>query len=376
VAPITFILPMRFAELELLQRRRIAQPAIEAIAISPIADAALEDVICKPLQAAGYEIEEALVAALLFDLKDFDAAEAPVRLSCVLRKLCETCADDKLLRLDVYASWAQPPNRGNPLDCLIAGIAEAAFDRAEPIAGESAAWRKALSDCLIVLDSHKAPVRRLSRLYGVIGKAERIAIEMLAVGILSRHSTDEGEYVEIASHILFKAWPRLRCSVDALSEEPFLAVSHKEIASNPEPAGREGARRFEKAYRASKRHPFKMTAMTAAVAGLALLGSMVSGTALLSKSETANDHGHAASLFAAETQTLSMFAGAWPAWLTAGAGRDGKASLAIWRRAQRLADRRKLSRQRQARMFAETLSSEPCRISRTSGKRRPHSKIG
>ncbi len=362
MAPITFLLPMSVSELELLQRRQLAQSGIEAIPVCPMDETGLEDIIRKPLQAAKYEIEDSLVAALLYDAGTLDRTEAPARLSFALRKLCEACGDDKLLRLSDYASWTQTAERGNPLDVLIARFADAAFDRALPSAQESAAWRTALGDALVVLDQHKRPVRRLIRLYTLLAGAEAITIELLSEGLLSRHASPDGAYVEIASHVLFSSWPRLRSSVETLVDEPLLIVSHREIASEPDCSLRPDARRSPGTHFSSKRYSLPWAAQQAAAAIVVFVTGMGIGKSLLSNLEPASFSVRVVSAMPDKDhiRSLSMLPGGVerrerpaPAARVAETSSLPKSRLAL-----QVAGRHKLSRERRDRALAETRAAE------------------
>ena len=352
----TFVLPMRFEDLELLQRREVVWAGIETISISPIDDAAIEEIIRKPLQTARYDIDETLVTALLFDAKEFDRAGLPARLSFVLRRLCGACAEDRILNLSVYTIRTHQVTRGNPLDEMIADSAEAAFDHAAPDAKESAAWRQALAEALVVLDQHKVPIRRLTSLNDIPVEAHRLVRELIAAGFMLRCAGPDGRFVEIASQVLFKVWPRLRTCVEAISREPVLIVSHREVTAGPEIIAGTDAARSDGAPVSTRQSTLRMTGLRAAAAVLAFVAGFGAALALLPKMGSPSAIGETPSQKLARGPMAGLAAmgvQAGPANMVMTAYERANTRVEKGHLALRLTTRRKLIRERLNRVRAE-----------------------
>ena len=343
----------------MLQQRDMVWADIETITVRPVDDTALEDIIRKPLQSAGYGIDDDLVAALLLDATKFDRAELPARLSFVLRKLCEACAEEKVLHLPLYASRRHQATSGGPLDEMIADSAEAAFDRAGPSVKESAAWRQALFEALIGLDQRRLPIRRLAGLHTVPVQAHGLVRELLAAGLLSLYAGPDGEFIEIGSQVLFKAWPRLSTSVEAISDDPILIVSHREVTAAPEPIEGSDLGHSDRKPVSTKRRTFKTAGLQAAAASLAFLAGLGVGLALLPKVGSWSLIGHDPSEKLAQEQADNLAA------MTTGADGPAQPGMAAygpaganakvenWKLALRLRNRHQLTRERRDRALAE-----------------------
>jgi len=194
------IATIRTAELPQVEAK--ASIASEQRLLGPFPLDRIPEIVRRPAQAVGVDVEDGLVAALVSDAQ---TSESLPLVAFSLRRLYDRHADDYKLTRGDYEALGDVRAGLRPLETCVRDAAAEAIQRVRPTAEEEASLRETFVPGLVRINDRNQFVRRSLALGEIPHQAQRLVDALVNERLLVRRDGS----VEVAHEAFFRVWPPL-----------------------------------------------------------------------------------------------------------------------------------------------------------------------